>query len=320
MSNYRRVTEQDRIAIKRGLRAGLPQFEIANNLGFHKSTISRELRRNSGLVGYRVMQAQRLASTRQQYRFRPRKLSDECKHKIVSLLERRWSPEQIRNRLKREKRHYVSHETIYRFVIRDRENGGHLWRHLRRSYRKRRLRVRSSDPRGKIQNVNPIEKRTIRANERREIGHWERDTVVGKGMSDGLLVIVDRKSRLVKIGKLKTRKADEAARVTVDILKKLPCWSITNDRGHEFWNHREVTKRLGAPVYFCNPQAPHERGTNENRIGLIRQYYRKRSSFENVSERELKAVENNINLRPMKVLNWRTPFEVFNKRSVALTS
>lgn len=320
MNRYRRVTEQDRIAIKRGLRVGLSQVDIADNLGFHKSTISRELKRNTGLGGYRVQQAQRLSQARQVYRFRPKKLTSENRDTVISMLEMRWSPEQISRRLSLEKnRLEISHETIYQMVLKDREAGGQLWRHLRKSYRRRRFRQRSRDPRGKIQNFTPIEDRNIKCNNREEIGHWERDTMIGKRMMDSLLVIVDRKSRLIKIAKLNTRKAEETAQATIQLLKDEKCRSITNDRGHEFWNHRKVSKKLNVPVYFCNPYASHERGTNENRIGLVRQYIKKRTAFIKVSTELIRSIEENINLRPMKCLGWRTPFEVHHGIKVALT-
>ena len=140
MSRYRRVTEQDRIAIWKGLRAGLSQKDIACNLGFHKSTISRELKRNGGLKGYRFKQAHAMAMDRQLHRFVPRKMNLHRKQLIIRLLKRRWSPEMICRRLDFEGNATISHETIYRMILKDRGNGGSLWRLLRRSHRKRRPR------------------------------------------------------------------------------------------------------------------------------------------------------------------------------------
>lgn len=317
--SYRRVNEQDRIAINRGRRAGLNQSEIARNLGFHKCTISRELSRNRGRKGYRAPQAHRFSEARQCYRSNPRSIGEEKRQKILELLQLRWSPEQISNRLKREGKFCVSHEWIYQLVIKDRRAGGCLWKCLRRSFRKRRMRHRSLNTRGLLQNFTPIEHRGKCAEQRRRLGHWERDTIIGRRMMDGLLVLVDRRSRYLRIRKLHTRKAKETAKATVKLLRNLPCRTITNDRGHEFWNHRYVTKKLQVPVYFCNPYASHERGTNENRIGLIRQFLPKKTAFEAISHYRIKQIENELNTRPMKCLNWQTPSEVFYGRRVALT-
>jgi IS30 family transposase len=161
---YRRVTREDRLRIKDGLDAGLTNAEIADKLGFHRSTISREIRRNKGGRGYRPKQAHRLASEREASKHGPYKMNPVIMTQITERLEMKWSPEQISNRLRLEGEESVSAETIYKFIDGDRSQGGELWRHLRRSSRTRKRRFPSEDRRGKIQNARPISERPKGAN------------------------------------------------------------------------------------------------------------------------------------------------------------
>jgi IS30 family transposase len=196
---YRRVTREDRLRIKDGLDAGLTNAEIADKLGFHRSTIGREIRRNKGGRGYRPKQAHRLASEREASKHGPYKMNPVIMTQITERLEMKWSPEQTSNRLRLEGEESVSAETIYKFIDEDRSQGGELWRHLRRSSRTRKRRFPSEDRRGKIQNARPISERPKGANSRRSVGHWERDLMVGKNHKSAVLVVTDRKSRFNKL-------------------------------------------------------------------------------------------------------------------------
>lgn len=318
MSGYRRVTQADRVRIKDALDAGLTLTAIADKLGFDKSTISRETRRNRGLKGYRPKRAQKLAEGRQEYRSWLRKWDGHLERRVRKLLKKKWSPEQISERLKLEGHKSVSHERIYQFIAEEKAAGGTLWKNLRYSHKRRKRRFPSQDRRGQIQDAVSIEKRPASANNRSRLGHWERDTMVGGERKTGVLVCVERKSRVMRLAKLDRKTADKTAAATIRLLKDLPCKTITSDRGQEFQAHQQVADKLQVKVYFCHPYTSSERGTNENRIGILRQYLPKKSKLAGVSQNQIKKIETEINNRPMKCLDWRTPLEVLSGQKVAL--
>ena len=315
---YRRVTNKDRLLIKAYLDSGLNRTEIGIKLGFDRSTISRELKRNRGGRGYRVKQAQWFADMRQKYRHLPRKMTTVMKAVIDEKLKLRWSPEQISNRLKLEDKPSVSAETIYRYIYVDTQSGGQLWRCLRRSRRRRKPRFPKENRRGVIQNARPISSRPKSANERKSVGHWERDTMLGKDRKTAILVCTDRKTRFNRFTKLNRRKAVEVTTKTTQALLELPVRSITNDRGQEFNDSQALEAKVGVKVYFCDPYSSYQRGTNENRIGILRDYLPKKTDLNNLSWKYLKKIEFEINNRPMKCLDWRTPHEAISgKRCTA---
>ena len=307
---YRRVAGEDRLRIKDGLDAGLTKTEIADKLGFHKSTVGREINRNKGKKGYRPKQAHRKAMEREASKHGPYKMNPVIMTQIIERLELKWSPEQISNRLRIEGEETVSAETIYKYIDEDRQNGGELWRHLRRSRRSRKRRFPSEDRRGKIQSARPISKRPMSANKRKSLGHWERDLMVGKNHKSAVLVVTDRKSRFNKFRKLDGKYAKKVTRETATALKGLPLKTMSNDRGLEFSDHQSYEKKMKVKVYFCDPYSSYQRGTNENRIGALRQYLPKKTDLKSLTNRELRKVEFEINNRPMKCLDWMTPYEI----------
>jgi len=312
---YRRVTSEDRLRIKDGLDAGLSRTAIADKLGFHKGTIGREITRNKGRRGYRPRQAQMKAQARVEAKCGPYKMDPVMMSLITERLELRWSPEQISNRLRVEGQPYVSAETIYKFIAEDQKNGGELWRNLRRSRRRRKRRFPSEDRRGKIQGARKISKRPRKANKRKKLGHWERDLMVGKNHKSAVLVITDRKSRFNKFRKLNGKYAKKVTKETIVALRGLPLKSVTNDRGQEFSDHKRCEKKMKVKIYFCDPYSSYQRGTNENRIGILRQYFPKKTDITGLSNRTLEKIEFEINNRPMKILDWRTPYEVIMEKS-----
>jgi transposase, IS30 family len=312
---YCRVTSEDRLRIKDGLDAGLSKSAIADKLGFNKSTIGREIGRNSGRRGYRPKQAHRLARGREDSKHGPYKLNPVIMTMAIERLELRWSPEQISNRLRLEGHDTVCAETIYKLVDEDRQSGGELWRYLRRSSRRRRRRFPSKDRRGQIQNARPISERPGKANNRKKLGHWERDTMLGGDRKACVLVITDRKSRFNRFRKLNRRFAPKVSKETMTALKGLPVKSITNDRGQEFSDHQSCSKRMKVKIYFCDAYSSFQRGTNENRIGILRQYLPKKLDLTGLSNRDLEKIEFEINNRPMKCLDWLTPYEVMMGKS-----
>jgi transposase, IS30 family len=313
--NYRRITYEQRLTIKAWLDTGLCKARIAAKLGFHRSTVGRELTRNSGGRGYRPRQAERLSQGRQAYRHQARRMIAPMIEAVERKLRLKWSPEQIRNRFRIEGLPHVSAETIYKHIDQDRKCGGDLWRHLRFARKRRWRRFPSEDRRGRIQGAVPIQQRPVGATNRSRLGHWERDTMLGCSRKGGLLVITDRKSRLNRIARLERRLAPLVTDATIQLLDGLPTRSITSDRGQEFAGHRELAAKIKVPVFFCDPYSSYQRGTNENRIGVLRQYIPKGFDLRSLSDNQLQRIENEINHRPMRCLDWKTPYEVFfNKR------
>ncbi len=313
--SYRRVTSEDRLRIKDGLDAGLSKSAIADKLGFDKSTVGREITRNRGLRGYRPRQAEMKARARVEAKCGPYKMDPVMMSLIIERLELKWSPEQISNRLRIDGEQYVSPETIYKFIDEDRLQGGELWRNLRRSRRGRHRRFPSEDRRGKIKNARSISKRRKRANKRKRLGDWERDLMVGKNHKSAVLVITDRKSRFNKFRKLNGKHAKKVTKETITALSDLPVKSVTNDRGQEFSDHQRCEKRMKVKIYFCDPYSSYQRGTNENRIGALRQYLPKKTDLSALTNRQLEKIEFEINNRPMKCLDWSTPYEVMMEKS-----
>jgi len=297
MGIYRRVTFEDRIQLKAYLSAGLSQSHIAVKLGFSKSTISREISRNRGQRGYRFQQAHELSQARQRWRSNPRKMDSSMIKVINSLLARKWSPEQISRRLELEGQRSVSHETIYQHVYRDFRCGGRLFVHLRFSHRKRKPRFprKNIDRRGVIQNAVSIEHRSAGGNNRSRYGHWERDTMFGEDRRNSVLVLADRKSRYLRLGKLSRRTSSLTLKKTKELLANMPMRSMTNDRGREFMDHQQLTKELKIPVFFCHPYSSSERGTVENRIGILRQYLAKGSNLKYLKHSTLHRIETERN-------------------------
>jgi IS30 family transposase len=312
------VTWEDRIKIKLLIQQGISNCEIARIIGKNKSTIGREIRRNTGGRGYRAKQAHAFAVERENSKHTPYKWTPELKQEVRKKLEKKWSPEQISNRFKLEKVRSVSAETIYKFVYTDKKSGGNLWTNLRRGHRLRKPRFPSQKRRGRIKNAVPISCRSQKANDRCRLGDWERDTMIGLDRKSAVLALVDRKSRYNKFVKLDRRLATKVTAATIKALSDLPVKSITNDRGLEFADHQNCSSKLKVKIFFCDPYTSSQRGTNENRIGILRQYYPKKTDLKKITNKEIKKVEFEINNRPMKCLDWKTPYEVMMNKKVAL--
>jgi IS30 family transposase len=318
--SYTQLTRGQRYQIKALKKAGHNQTEIATNLGCHKSTISRELKRNCGLKGYRPYQADELAYDRQCAAYRAR-IAWETWQQVERLLRLEWSPEQIAGSLKREKQPTVSHESIYLYVYAEKRRGGTLHRHLR-SQKKQRKRYGGYIRRGQIPNRTSIDKRPKIVASKGRFGDWEIDTIVGAHHKGGILSAVERKSKLTRLRKLATKGAAEMKDNTIAVLAPLAAkvHTITVDNGKEFCDHELIAVGLQARVYFAHPYASWERGLNENTNGLVRQYFPKKYDFAMITDKELQRVEDLLNNRPRKTLGYRTPNEVFFKQRVALPS
>jgi len=315
VSAYRRVTYADRcqifalISVKKG--AG----EISQLLGFDRSSIYREIKRNKQGARYRPKEAQAMAKVRLARCRKTRLLRGEAETSVLEKLEQRWSPEQISKRLRREKRLSISHETIYRY-IRARPEQRAEWKRLLRRQRRGGLPRRGKKPRPEW--MLPISERPKIVAERKRYGDWERDTMYG---SNGrmLLVCTERKSRLLKIATVKLPVSVHLTSQTEDLLKAASYRqpkTITNDNGGELLDGFA----LKIPVYYCAPRRPDQRGTVENSIGLLRQYLPRGTDLAAITAEEIQNIESALNHRPRKCLDWRTPHEVFFGTSVALAS
>jgi IS30 family transposase len=284
-----------------------------------KSTISRELKRNHGQRGYRPKQAHNLAMSRRKQG--QRRIQAETWALIEAKIRLDWSPEQISGWLLKHDGIQVSHEWIYQYILSDKQASGDLHKHLR-CQKKRRKRYGSHDRRGKLPNRVSIDERPEIVDQRKRIGDWEVDTIIGRRHRQAIVTLTERKSRFALLRKVEQRKADLVSDAVIDLLQPVADRShtITGDNGKEFAEHECIADELGIDFFFAHPYAAWERGTNENMNGLIRQYIPKSRDLESVTEDELLKIISKLNHRPRKCLDFRTPFEVFFAQPVALTS
>jgi len=319
MRTYAQLTQEQRYQIYALKKMGHNQTEIAQVLEVHKSTIGRELFRNEGGRGYRPQQAHSLALKRRQKAL-PRITADMWAL-VERLLRQDWSPEQISGRLKKEQDICISHEWIYQYVLEDKRTGGSLYRHLR-CQKQRRKRYGAYDRRGKLPNCRSIEERPAIVNRRKRLGDWEVDTLLGKRRKQAIVTLTERKSRFTLLGKVTHRTAqavqNQIHRLLLPVADK--AHTLTSDHGKEFAGHEQIAEMLHLKFYFAHPYAAWERGTNENTNGLLRQYFPKKQDLRVVSNKQIEQAMLRLNLRPRKCLRFKTPFEVFFKSIVALTT
>jgi IS30 family transposase len=315
MNHYSQLTQEQRYHIYGLQKAKNSQTYIADAVGVHKSTISREVRRNRGDRGYRPQQAHKRALDNRQQAKKHIKFTSELEKSVIEKILLDWSPDQISGHLQKEGSASVSHERIYQFILADKKAGGSLYNHLRHSGKKRKKRYGSKDRRGQIKNRISIDERPKVVDKKLRIGDWEGDTIIGKQQQKAIVTLVDRASRMVRIGPVATKHSDGIAKIITAILKPMRQIShtITLDNGKEFSAHERVAKSLNLNIYFAHPYSSWERGLNENTNGLIRQYLKKGSSFEEVTTERIKFIEDRLNNRPRKILGYLTPNEVYQQ-------
>jgi IS30 family transposase len=292
--------------------------EIAREIEVHRSTVWREIRRNSTPYRYNPSRAYRLARERHLEK-RKHRIDRQTWARVEVQLELEWSPEQISERLKLEGLPTVSHETIYLHVYKNRDEGGDLYKHLRRHHRYRK-RIHKYCKRGGWDTRRPISERPAVVDGRGRIGDWEADTIVGRRQNGTILSLVERRSRFCLLEKLANRSPDTLADAACKKLMPLKdkVFTITSDNGFEFVRHQRIAYHLDADFFFADPYASWQRGTVENTNGLVRQYFPKKSDFSVLSDTDIKLVNDRLNNRPRKSLGFRTPNEVFENYSVAL--
>lgn len=323
------LTLAEREEISRAVVAGQSVRSIALRLERSPSTVSREIKRNGGRECYRAAQADQAAWDRAR---RPKR----CKlaqnrtlaHIVAGKLQLQWSPGQIAGWLKHtypcDGDYYVSHEAIYRSLFIQARGAlkKELLEHLRRTRGMRRSRhhTQKTDHHGRITDTVSISERPAEVEDRAVPGHWEGDLLFGSGNTQ-IATLVERRSRYVMLVKTDSKDTETVINALIKHARKLPqelYKSLTWDRGKEMADHKRFTLATDIRVYFCDPQNPWQRGTNENTNGLLRQYFPKGTDISVYSQAQLNAVARRLNERPRKTLNFQTPADIFNQ-SVAST-
>lgn len=314
---YTHLTENERYMLSALRKQGLTVASIAKALGRHRSTVYREVERNSRWCNYDQLYSYQPARAQQKVRVRTKKARRNKRYDhmdfllVDALLKLHWSPEQIVGYFRYKGYPVMSHETIYQHVWTDKSQGGNLWQYLRQSPKIRRKRYRSKDSRGRVAAKRHISERPELVNERKEFGHWEIDTVIGHGSKHCLVTMVERQSRYTLIGQLDDRTTESLNRRVGWLIKEtgLPFKTITADNGTEFNQYQQLENSHGCDFYFATPYHSWERGTNENTNGLIRQYIPKKQSMALLGQRHCSDIARRLNTRPRKILGFKTPEE-----------
>ena len=329
MKQYKRLTMHEREEISRYIAMNYSCRQIAEHLDRSPGTICREIhRKNSNRLTYRAVIAQNNAQRIARIPKKQRKLDANIKLQkiVIKYLKLRWSPEQIAKRLKilypNDMSMHISHETIYAYVyIHPRNNLKRLLLfYLRRKHKYRRTRNKERRKSRPIQDFISIDQRPVEVNSRKVPGHWEGDLLMGAQNASAIGTLVERTTRILFLVKLQNKDAVAVRQAFTRKFSYLPQSlkrSLTYDHGQEMAEHKLFAQRTKIKVYFAHPHSPWERGTNENTNALIRDFFPKGTDFSKVSSTELKKVQNLLNDRPRKTLNWYTPKEAFTK-TVAL--
>lgn len=333
MKNYKQLTLKQRYQIQCLLQAGFTQIKTASIVGVHRSTISRELKRNVPKRGrtanhYVAEHAQLKTKARHAIKHKQVLLTEALKERIESLLKHeKWSPELIAKRLALNGEHCVSHETIYKWIW-DCKHSNHrkhraykkIYEYLKHNGR-RQKRKNTKDKRGAITGRVPISQRPKVVENRSRIGDIEVDLMMGSNHKSALLVMSDRKTLITMIEKLQSKNADEVYNKMKDRLTNFNnSWikTITFDNGKEFAYHYKIAKELNAKTYFTRPYTSQDKGTVENRIGVIRRFFPKKTDLRKISVERIKEVEKLLNYRPIRKFKYLNPIEKLKNECVAL--
>lgn len=337
MKKYKHINEKERIEIYEYLRSGYKQKEIAENLGRDPSTISREIKRNSTSTEARLNNSPRKKKIYLPINAQRKYEKNRKKSKVTYPLKNpriytyvikhltgfeSWSPDSIAGRIKSDIGEKISYECIYQFIYSKRAKKMELWKHLRRGRPKRRKIKGRKVKRVLIPNRQDISLRPKKVDQRRRMGDWEGDSILGHRKGPALHTEVERLSRMLIIEKMSKKNSKEAYRAMNKIFKNLPeklKKTTTLDNGPEHVLHEKVTKKARIQIYFAKPYSSWQRGANENANGLVRWYFPKGTDFAQVTKKQLKKVQDAINNRPRKSLNYRKPNEIFNQ-FLSLTS
>jgi IS30 family transposase len=315
MSNQ--LTESDRAVLAQLLELQVSKKEIARRLHKHRSTVYREVARNTGPVGYVPEEAQQRTDVRRWVNRRRKMRDPKTLQYVCQRLKRFWSPDQIAGRsrrdFRRQSRRQISRQTIYDWIRNQPTEERRTWREcLRFGVRRRRRR----EDAGRLPNAVRIDGRPAIVASRRRYGDWEGDTIVGRGRVGGLFSFVERKSGFTLLARVADRRAATVRAAAEQRLVALPpslLRTATFDNGKEFAEHERLSATTGLTIYFAQPYAAWQRGTNENTNGLVRQYVPKGTDLKATSHHAVAAIETSLNDRPRKRLGYRTPREVLNQ-------
>lgn len=320
---YNQITADERDKIAVYLAGGFNYSDIARMLGRNRSSIMREVKRNSSrqYQVYTSMHADKRSIERKSRANQHDRLKDPfIRDYVHAKLKEQWTPELIAGRLVQDHPGYsISHEAVYQYIY---EDAPELKQYLPRSHRVCRKRKT-----GRTHSINRIpqrvgiDQRPQQANDRIQFGHWEADTAVSRQSLASLAILAERVSRLTKLKKIDHNNAEDFSKAIIDRLESVvpaQLRTITYDNGKENVNHQRVNTSLGTQSFFCNPYHSWEKGSVEQIVGLVRRYLPKKTDFAKVSDDQIAYIEHQLNSRPRKCLNFRTPYEVFSSTRVAL--
>jgi len=316
MSKYSQLSQEERYILTSLKRSGRSLRQIAREMNRSLSTIIRELRRNlthhDG--GYRAEVAHSYAVARRRRVRRGSHYTEAEWDLVISLLEKKFSPDQISHVLKQSCLLSISHETIYRYIRSDRKKGGLLFKHLRIMPKCRRKRYKSRDSRGILPGKKHISIRPTEVEDRKAFGHWEGDTVIGPDKHNCIVTLVERKTGYVVIKKVTSRTAKKVTLACSQSINEQAgkIKTITFDNGTEFHQYKVLEDRYGVQCYFATPHHSWERGTNENTNGLIRQYIPKKTCMSKIDQAYCDWVAGELNNRPRKRLGYKTPKDLYS--------
>jgi IS30 family transposase len=333
MKKYKQLTVEQRYQIEALIQAGFNQTKIANQLGVHRSTIGRELKRSipkrgRGSGEYCALNAEIKTRNRHKEKYKIIALTPDLKQSIFDKMTLdKWSPELISKRWKLEGKSTVSHETIYKWIWESKHTNRvenklfkTLYQELKHGKR-RQKRGNIKDTRGAILNRKHISERPVVIEQRKRIGDLEADLMMGKDHKSALLVLTDRTTLITMIDKLQGKTSSEVTQKIIERLSRFDSSyikTITFDNGKEFAGHTEIAKKFNLKTYFTTPYTSQEKGTVENRIGVIRRFFPKKTDLRNVTNEKIKQVELSINNRPIRKFNYLSPIETLNNKFVAL--
>ena len=312
--NYSHLTQHERYQISDLKAQNLPTSQIAQKLKRHRSTIIRELQRNTSCSGdYLAIPAQTLCTARQSARRNARQFQSAHWAHVEYYLRLSLSPQQISGRLLAEKALSISAECIYLYIYKNNRDDTGLISYLRCQKRNRKRYASGRQRRGVMGNRTCIEQRPAIVDAKSRLGDWEGDTVIGAAHQGVLVTLAERKSRYTLVKRVSSKHAQPVGNAVIELLRphRKYCHTLTFDNGKEFAQHEFMAKCLQAKVYFAHPYCSWERGLNENMNGLIRQYFPKGTNFNHVSDDEVNDVVYRLNHRPRKCLQYKTPHEVF---------
>ncbi len=335
MKKFNQLGLEQRYKIEALLKAGHNQTQIASILGIHKSSICRELKRavpkrGVGAGSYSASNAERKCRKRHKEKNKQIRLTEKLKKEASELLTRyKWSPELISARWKKEGKSFVSHETLYKWIWETKKSNHRQHAKYKKLYKelkhgkRRRKRGNYKDSRGTIKNRIPIDQRPPVVEERKRIGDIEVDLMMGKNHKSALLVMTDRTSLTTAMEKLSGKCKTEVKDKICQRLERFDsCWvkTLTFDNGKEFAKHMQIAEQFNVKTYFTRPYTSQDKGTVENRIGVIRRFFPKKTDLRNISKEEIKEVEIMINKRPIRKFDYLSPIEVLKNRFVAFIS